>query len=209
MTGQTRERILDTAERLFAENGFSASSMRSITQHAKVNLAAINYHFGSKQVLIQEVFVRFLDPVTEALLKGFDALERECQNAVPTVERVLKAFVDPALSINQRIPDGASLFMQLMGRSFTEPQLGHLRKFLSSRYDRVINGYKTLLARVLPQLSAQTLFWRLHYTLGAASFTLAGLEGLQKIAAREYGDVFSFETQFERLIRYVAGGLKA
>lgn len=209
MTGQTRERILDAAERLFAEHGFSATSMRCITQQAKVNLASINYHFGSKQVLIQEVFVRFLDPLTEALLRGCADLERECQNKIPTVEQVLKTFVGPALSINKRIRDGAGLFMQLMGRSFTEPQLGHLRKFLSIRYDKVIHRYKTLLARVLPQLSPAVLFWRMHYTLGAASFTLAGLEGLQKIAAREYGDVFSFEKKFERLIQYAAGGLRA
>lgn len=209
MAGQTRDRILDAAERLFAEDGFSATSLRNITHEAQVNLAAVNYHFGSKQVLIQHVFVRFLDPVTETLFKELEVLGQECNSKIPTVARVLKTFVTPALSIHQRIPDGAMLFMQLMGRSFTEPQLGHLRKFLTQRYARVIHGYQTLLARVLPTLSPETLFWRLHYTLGAVGFTLAGLEGLQKIAAREYHDSNSYELQFERLIAYVSGGLQA
>jgi AcrR family transcriptional regulator len=182
--------------------------MRNITQQAGVNLAAINYHFGSKEVLIQEVFVRFLDPATDTLSKELSVLEEECQNSIPTVERVLKAFVSAARSIAQKAPDGVGLFMQLMGRSFTESQLGHLRKFLSSRYEQVLNGYKALLAKVLPHLTPETLFWRLHYTLGAVGFTLAGLSGLQKIAAREYADVASFDTHFERLISYVSGGLR-
>ena len=73
----TVTRILDTAEVLFAERGFAETSLRNITSKAKVNLAAVNYHFGSKKALIQAIFARYLDPFTERFHTALDELETE------------------------------------------------------------------------------------------------------------------------------------
>lgn len=207
-TLSTRDRILDAAESLFAEHGFTVTSMRMITSQANVNLASVNYHFGSKEVLIQEVFVRILDPLTTDLAEELDGLDgADC--AQLSVERLLQTFIRAAMDVNQRTPDGASIFMQLMGRSFAEPQQGHLRKFLSNRYRRIVERYQMLFGLVLPDLPACELFWRLHYMLGAAGFTLSGLEGLRKIAARDFEDSAGFEQQIKRLVPFLAAGLSA
>lgn len=183
--------------------------MRMITGQAGVNLAAINYHFGSKEVLIQETFVRFLDPLTRTLELELHELEASNRLTDLKVSDLLKTFVGAAMKINQRIPDGAALFVRLLGLSFAEPQQGYLRTFLSQRYSQILNRYKELFQKVLPQLPDTELFWRLHYMLGAAGFTLAGLDGLQKIASRDYGDDLSFELQVRRLVSFLAAGLSA
>src|SRR5947208_16884641 len=83
----TKERILDSAESLFMEHGFEATSLRSITAAAAVNLAAVNYHFGSKEELFQAVLTRRLDPMNHARLSflkrrqpASDVLPLQCDN---------------------------------------------------------------------------------------------------------------------------------
>ena len=204
----TQKKLLDSALKLFAEHGFGQTSMRMITQDAAVNLASVNYHFGSKESLIQAVFVRFLDPLTEAMLKALEELKPESKESI-SIEAVLTTFVEGALMVSHRIPNGASMFMGLLGRSFSEPQMGHLRRFLSDRYQHVIEKYKTVLAKAAPELEPAELFWRLHFMLGAAGFTLAGANTLRRLAEKDYGVVLSERDVLSHLINFLTAGLRA
>jgi len=95
MISDTKERILDAAERLFADHGFPATSMRDITQEAGVNLAAVNYHFGSKEALMIAVLDRSTAPVNRARLEQLDALEAAAGDAPVETEQIVRAFLTP------------------------------------------------------------------------------------------------------------------
>src|SRR5260370_25101598 len=80
---ETRTRILDAAEELFMLHGFEGTSMRLLTSRAGVNLAAVNYHFGSKDALIEALFRRKLDPMNTARIAELDRLESEAKGRAP------------------------------------------------------------------------------------------------------------------------------
>src|SRR5436190_24366511 len=85
----TKERILDAAESLFMEHGFEATSLRSITAAAAVNLAAVNYHFGSNEELFQAVLTRRLAPMNHDRLTLLTALERDAAPTPVSCEQIL------------------------------------------------------------------------------------------------------------------------
>ena len=114
----TRESLLDAAESLFSEHGIQAASLRAITQRAGANLAAVHYHFGSKEGLVRAVFSRRLKPLHEERMKLLDACDLDSAGAV---EQVLKAFMAPLLRGARETPEGTRGFARLMGRAFSEP----------------------------------------------------------------------------------------
>src|ERR1700741_5368588 len=95
----TKQRILDTAESLFMEHGFEATSLRSITAAASVNLAAVNYHFGSKEELFQTVLTRRLDPMNHGRVGLLTPLEPEAAPRSLSCEKILTALFVPALDL--------------------------------------------------------------------------------------------------------------
>src|SRR5438477_4352893 len=95
----TKTRILDAAERLFVEHGFEATSLRSLTSAAGVNLAAVHYHFGSKEELFQAVLTRRLDPMNQERIDLLERVEREAGSRAPSCEKVLFAMLIPALRL--------------------------------------------------------------------------------------------------------------
>src|SRR5215216_2639424 len=114
---ETRTRILDAAEELFMLHGFGGTSMRLLTSKAGVNLAAVNYHFGSKDALIEAVFRRRLDPMNAARIAALDALEaggREHE-----VEAIIRAFISPGLAMMEDTKSGGRNFIRLLGRTYT------------------------------------------------------------------------------------------
>src|SRR5213594_4298055 len=106
----TRSRILDVAEELFGEQGLDRVSIRDITRKAKVNLAAINYHFGSKEDLVVAVFERRVVPVNEARLAALDAVEQAAGKKSPKLEAILDAFIRPALQRSLQAPKSERAF---------------------------------------------------------------------------------------------------
>src|SRR3954464_2865930 len=117
----TRSRILDVAEQLFSEQGFDRVSIRNITRTARVNLAAINYHFGSKEDLIAAVFERRVVPINEARLAALDAVEKIAGKRGPKLEVILEAFIRPALQSSVEASKGGTAFSKLFGRCRSEP----------------------------------------------------------------------------------------
>src|SRR5438105_15736421 len=115
----TKQRILDSAERLFAQHGFAATSLRTIIADAKVNLAAIHYHFHSKEALLDAVILRRLGPVNQERLKLLDACEASALDGRPNLESVLEAFIAPAFRVGSD-PDSGQIFVRLIGRILSE-----------------------------------------------------------------------------------------
>ena len=120
----TKDRILDVAERLFAEQGFAATSLRAITTRAKVNLAAIHYHFDSKETLIQAVFRRRLIPLNRKRLEVLMQLEQAAGDRPLAVEQIIEAFIGPALRLSRDVEQGGHNFMRLLGRIWRSRTVG-------------------------------------------------------------------------------------
>ena len=161
MTQNTREKILETAEKLFVSNGFQGTSLRAITAEAGVNLAAVNYHFGSKEQLLEAVLRARLEPVNEARLQSLDALESEFGPEGVSVEQYLDAFIRPAARFARG--QGRRQIMGLVAMLFTE----HLRPdFLDEVFGEVSRRFSALRLH-LPSLSAQEFAWRFHLMIGS------------------------------------------
>lgn len=131
---ETVERILDAAEQLLRRRGFAETSLRLITSKAGVNLAAVNYHFGSKKALIQAVFSRFLGPFCVSPGRELDRRQAKPEVKV-SLEELLDLLVEQALAVKPRSGNDLSIFMRLLGLAFSQSQ-GHLRKYLEEVYGR-------------------------------------------------------------------------
>lgn len=200
----TVTRILDTAEVLFAEKGFAETSLRAITSKAGVNLAAVNYHFGSKESLIQAVFERFLDPFCEQL----DASLRSAGDTPLTLEQLLGEVARTALAANQGDARKVAIFFRLSGLAYTQAQ-GHMRRFLRNRYAPVFARFLQQLSDATPQLTPVQRFWRVHFALGATTFALSSMEPLRAISAKDLDQSLSPDQVNELLLAFVAGGIRA
>lgn len=204
---ETVERILDAAEQLFAEKGFAETSLRLITSKAGVNLAAVNYHFGSKKALIQAVFVRFLDPFVQSMEQ---ALNRRVNGDArpPSVEELLDMLVRQALQVKPRSGNDLSIFMRLLGLAFSQSQ-GHLRKYLGEVYGGVFQRYMGLVQQAAPELPPEELFWRVHFMLGSAAFTMSGMKALRAIAEAELGGHTGIDQVLQMMVPFLAAGMRA
>ena len=129
----TREKILDTAEALFMAYGYEGTSMRQITGEAGVNLAAVNYHFGTKEQLLQAVFKRRLDDLNEQRLRVLDELEAEAAGNPLKPSVIVQAFFGTLLQGLNSENRGGLVFLRLLGRTMTEPT-EFIRRFLADEY---------------------------------------------------------------------------
>lgn len=204
----TKDRILDVAEEIFAEKGYSATSMRTITSRANVNLAAVNYHFGSKAQLYHAVFRRRVEPMNKKRIQALDALEQKSANTPLELDDILRAFVEPALQASMNPKQGGVNFIKLLGRTHAEPG-PEVHDFLPRLYDDVKNRYRGALARTLPDLSQEELSWRVHFVIGTIAFTLAGTDALEMIESCHYCDPADIEGIIQRLLPFLKGGLMA
>lgn len=201
----TAERILDAAECLFAELGFEATTMRMITRRANVNLAAVNYHFGHKQDLFQQVLRRRLSQLNQARIEALDVLEADEDSDALSAEKVLRAFFIPAVRMASDTQDGGAAFMRLLGRTYTFPDAG-VAKFIAEEYGPVMQRYLIASSRVIPQLPRAELAWRLHFMAGAVTYAISGADALSLV---QQEDSHVPEVLVERLICFFLGGLQA
>lgn len=198
----TRQRILGAAEGLFAEHGFAGTSLRQVTAAAQVNLAAVNYHFGSKDNLIEEVFRRRLDELSRRRLERLAEINAK---ADASLEDILEAFITPALelSLDDR---GGSVFMRVLARAFAEHN-GHLRQFLSHNYGFVLRDFALAFARLLPKLGKEELYWRLDLAVGALTYAMADFGMIQRRGAET--ERAHRQQMATHLIHFTAAGLRA
>ncbi|MBB4862478.1 AcrR family transcriptional regulator [Pseudomonas nitritireducens] len=205
---ETVERILDAAEQLFAEKGFAETSLRLITSKAGVNLAAVNYHFGSKKALIQAVFSRFLGPFCASLEKELDRRQAKPDAPRATLEELLELLVVQAMAVKPRSGNDLSIFMRLLGLAFSQSQ-GHLRKYLEEVYGKVFRRFMLLVNESAPRLPPLELFWRVHFMLGTAVFSMSGIKALRAMAENDFGVNTSIEQVMRLMVPFLAAGMRA
>ena len=205
---ETKDRLLDAAEALFMEHGFEATSLRAITAAAGANLAAVNYHFGSKEALFEAVLTRRLDPMNQERVDLLTELERRAGGQPIGCEQVLSAMLIPALRLARDPARGGANFLRLLGRAYADPA-PFIRHFLSEQYALMIARFKTAFARALPELPKRELSWRLHFIMGALSYTLAGTDALKLIAELNPRDSTNDELLLRRLAPFLLAGLTA
>ena len=202
----TKERILDTAERLFSEQGYAATSLRGIIAAAGVNLAAVHYHFHSKEALLEAVILRRSVPANHERLALLDRFEKEAGGNPPSLEKVIEAFVAPTLQMSRDPHSGGMVFMQLLGRLHAEDDL--LSRILTSQFGDVFQRFGAALRAALPDLPKEELFWRLNLAIGALAQTLrSGSRDLETISDLSLS--FNSETALERLVAFLSAGFRA
>ncbi|MDN3609654.1 TetR/AcrR family transcriptional regulator [Vibrio ostreicida] len=201
----TKEKILDVAEALFAEHGFNDTSLRTITSKAGVNLASVNYHFGDKKTLVRAVLNRYLEAFMPAVQ---DALINLNLNPGYRMAEVFESLRGPLGALNDVRPNGTNRFMLLIGRGYTDVQ-GHLRWFITTRYQEVLALFTQSVLKANPSLSQEVLFWRLHFTLGTCVFTMASSQALMEIAENDYDKQMDAKMVVDQLIPYLAAGVAA
>ncbi|HWQ52471.1 MAG TPA: TetR/AcrR family transcriptional regulator [Bryobacteraceae bacterium] len=191
----TKEKILDAAERIFSEHGYAAASLRAMIADAGVNLAAVHYHFGSKEKLLIEVVRRRVGPINDERLRLLDDCERAAAGGPPELEKVLEAFLAPTMVVF-RHPQGP-VFVRLMGRMYVDSVLGNL---VRNVFSDVVERFTAALHRALPELPRDELLWRM--------FLGAGVMGQAMLAGRE-APGFSEDATLDRLVTFLSAGFRA
>jgi AcrR family transcriptional regulator len=172
----TKENILDQAETLFATQGYKATSLRQITAAARANLAAVSYHFGSKEGLVAAVIVRRLAPLNEMRRERLEKIlgRAEAEGRRPATHEILLAFIEPTM----RLPEsaaGATNFVTLIGRALADTDQT-ARQIFFQHMGPVIQQFYDALALALPTLAPDVLYWRVNFLIGALSHTMRAID---------------------------------
>jgi AcrR family transcriptional regulator len=200
---ETKVRILDAAERLIAGQGLDVS-LRAITAAAGVNLAAVNYHFQSKDALIDAIIARAIQPVNARRLEMLDALEQQSSGGPLPLEGVLRAFLAPLTEMDA---EGREHIRALMGRIYSVPD-----EFIQRVFDRhlapIAARFIQAFARAVPELSASERMWYMMFTIGAAIHVLNWSGVLPRLSSGLV-DPSDSKTLTERLIAFTAAGFRS
>lgn len=207
----TRDIILDAAEQLFAQHGHDNTSMRQITSAAGVNLSAVNYHFGSKDGLVQAVFQRRLRALNDERLALLDELENHAKGEPLKPSHVLEAFFSPLVLHACSPGPGRRAFVPLLERSMSDPG-GFIRAAIIDEHSTVFCRFRQALLKSLPDVPEDEIIWRFHFMLGATSYAISGAEVL-RIAMDwpqpEHDESDSAQVLLDRLMSFLLGGLRA
>lgn len=155
----TRESILEASVKLFSENGYSNTSLRAIADAANVNLAAANYHFGSKAQLLEAAFEHCIAPINNERMRRLRRLQ--ASSSPPSVEALVRAFVDLEFALH----DNESLD-QFLAHLFAEPKSVSV-PLLEKTFAPVVQAYFAAIRIALPDVSAAELRWRFHFMIGS------------------------------------------
>ncbi|MFQ5914568.1 MAG: TetR/AcrR family transcriptional regulator [Nitrospinota bacterium] len=201
----TKERILDTAERVFAEQGINACSIRFITSEAGVNLASVHYHFGSKEGLVRAVLERRIDPMNRERIERLNAVEAEAGDGPPSLEKIFEALIRPYLRVALD-PARGEMVMHLFARVLAEPDL---RAIIAEVYNELVSRFTAVCKRALPDLPPEELCWRIHLAFGVwqAISNPLRLRGVSSILVCDPSA--GEEEIIERMLSFVIAGMNA
>ncbi|MFT5049496.1 MAG: AcrR family transcriptional regulator [Chlamydiales bacterium] len=199
----TQQRLLEAAERLFGSLGFAETSLRALTGAASTNLAAVNYHFGSKEGLFKAVVERVVAPVNRERLRLLDELEGRSGGQTPNIEDVLRAFFGPALAVGTRPDAEGERMRKLMGRIRFEGT--PLDESVHEVFNEVEARFGPVFMRALPHLAPKGLFWRLHFALGVMCSTMFNPNQVQLIS-NGLCDPTDVQDALDQMVRFVSAG---
>lgn len=172
MAAETRERILDVAERLFAASGFVSTSLRDITNEAGVNLAAVNYHFGSKEALLVAILERRIRPVNDQRLALLDDLESRTANGGPTLEQIVAAFVCPPFQSAVIAGTHRREILKLVGQLHSQAN-PEIRRLFIQQFDEVRIRFTASLQRALPDIDPEEVARRVMFVVGSMIYIMS------------------------------------
>lgn len=202
----SKRKLLDAAEQLFAEKGFEAVSVRDITQLAKTNVAAVNYHFGSRENLLTMVMTRYMTPVNEERIARLETLERKWSGKSVPLEEIIDALVRPFVGQVRKSELSERLFYKLMGRTFAQQGDG-LPPQIEEQLKNVVQRFTRAFTKALPAVSPDELAWRIHFMVGGMIHMLTHQEILHRLTSGASGTP-AMEAIVSRFIRFSAAGLR-
>jgi AcrR family transcriptional regulator len=200
----TKQRILDAAERLFAARGFAGTSLRAVTKEAGVNLAAVHYHFGTKEDLLRAVLGRIVVPVNRERLEMLEQVEAAAGEEPPSLEGILEAYLAPGLRAVQDLGERGIVITRFLGRSYTEPT-ELVQALVREQFEDVGQRLTEALGRALPNLPEVELYWRFKLVVGVMTHIQADA-GRSDAYAKDLSDV---DGTVRRLVAFLAAGLRA
>ena len=197
---ETKERILDAAERLFADFGYRATSLRDITSEAGVNLASVNYHFGSKEALLAALLDRNFAPVNRRRIELLDALEASTDGATDLSELV-RAFLSPPFEQHSGDPEDRRKLLRLVGRIHAETE--DVRAAFATLFEPTMLRFRTAFQRALPNVDPDEVGWRARFLVGSMAFTMMWCESFVSDTTRDLDP----SEILESLIQFGTAGL--
>ena len=200
-----QDRIMDVAETLFAEHGFSGTSTRAIARGAGVNLGQLHYYFGSKRDLFKAVFLRHGRQITDERRRSLDEAQARWPDGRIPLEVLIRSFVTPFM-LSGKTPKGQAI-MRMHARLHTEPD-EIAREVRSLVYDETTLAYVDALRLALPELPPEVIYWRLYFTMGAYSYTLLR-SGRLEVLSRGECDSGDFDTAVEQIVPFLCAGMAA
>ncbi|MBU6249117.1 MAG: TetR/AcrR family transcriptional regulator [Xanthomonadaceae bacterium] len=202
---ETRRRLLEAAEHLFVEQGVEGLSMRQITARAGTNLAAVNYHFGSKETMLRELLSQRLDRLNEERLQLLDACETA--GPAPDCETILGILFVPAMQLG-RDPQAGPAFLRLLGRVYSDAS-PFIRDHLRQHYRPIFGRFFEAFGRALPHVPRSELGLRLHFALKSLSGVLATDDMDELVAELSMGQPINDAELLARLVALVSPALTA
>ena len=209
---ETRERLLDAAERIFAERGFEGASMRAVTQAAGASVSAANYHFGSKEALLRETLLRRVGPLNERRLARLDALEESASGRPLELETIIDAFLRPVFEEHAASVDATNRFRQVAARIYSDPPdvVATMKREL---FGPIVTRFVGALSAALPEKSREEIELGFQLTVGVMVHVISG--HLVTTPSSEDGECecwtsrLSDESVLQQMIAYVVAGLRA
>lgn len=203
----TKLAILNATERLVASHGFEATSLRAITTAARVNLAAVNYHFATKDALILAMLNRRMKPLNEARLALLDQFEKEAGHDPVRVEKILEALFRPVIELIAQPAKGGRNFLRLLSLCLATPG-AFLKPLVQQEFAEKNRRFHRALRRSLPQLSDSEVHWRLHFAQGAFLHVVAHSQVLE-LSSGGRCRLTNQEAVLQRIIKFCVAGLKS
>ena len=199
----SKAKLFRSAEELFSTKRFREVSVRDIAAHAGVHFALVAYYFGGKQALFNEIFHSHVAPLVEEGMKRLKDITRDGRK--PSVEEILRAWIVPCLRLGDH-EEGRMLHLRIIAN------LSHERweytKEASSYMQHSHNAFIEALRSCLPQLSTETLMWRLHFVMGSLFFGIRQPASLMALSGGRC-DPEDLETTFDQILPYAAAGFRA
>src|SRR5215471_14943926 len=178
MIVDTKQRILDVAECQFADHGFAGTSLRRIIATADVNLAAVHYHFHSKEALLEAVLIRRMVPLNQERLALLDEIESNAPKDGASLEDILSAFIGPPMRLILNPSGEGKVFGKLIGRLHSETG-GFFTEIAKRHFGPASDRFRAALRRALPGVPQDELHWRIHFAVGAMAHTLSCWDQLE------------------------------
>ncbi|MEC9041704.1 MAG: TetR/AcrR family transcriptional regulator [Verrucomicrobiota bacterium] len=201
--GLTKERLLVVAGELFADRGFDSVSLRMITDRANVNLASVNYHFGSKEELIGAVVDDIVRPVNERRLSLLSLIDYTTQDPI---RKIIHAFIDPVFDLSDSGNDD-NKYYKLISRCIASRD-ERVSSIIIKQFPEVLAQFVSALTKALPRINSNSAHLKIMFMAGALAHSLFHYENLLLISEGRF-DLNSTEVLKSELVSFLLTGMNA